>query len=444
MKNLFVLLASGGAHSEGVVIFFIMTTAVFNVLNVYWFLSLLSSIRTPENIGVNSVTIGRQSMKVKWFAFNLNWFDVGFTLTFGDLQTTKLKIDNSSYTAATPGLTVPMIVIAVSANLANKVESLENPFTSSVVVSVATFGVCKVVSWINDRALKINTTLTARQHSTKPTGKTPFHSVPKVERLVHEVRLNYLCVPSLANGGDENLFETILKRTPLPKGRDAFTSVHVIAPPQEMKSAIAEKTLAMLMVGNNLRIERKEFIIHRLSDRCTGKETMDEYSSVFDVASELILKKADRASLVIFIGWDDERYDFYAAMIGMLPFRGVSMALISQRKVRACWYRCDELRKCSFCTLASSIDVFVHEVSAANSEVVFNVINIASLSIHHALCSDTTTSSHTRPPRRSSILRAPTRPGWVCSPSRLSLGPCLHASRIPPSSPGSPAISRSS
>jgi len=332
MKDLFLLIASRNAHSEAVVVFFIMTTVIFNILNVYWFLSLISSIRTPENIGVSSVTIGRQSMKVKWFAFNLNWFDVGFTLTFGDLQTTKLKIDNSSYTAATPGLTVPMIVIAVSANLATKVESLDNPFTSSVVVSVATFGVCKVISFINERALKINTTVTARQHSTKPTGQTPFHTIPKVERLVNEVRLNYLQVPSLANGGDENLFETILSRTPLPKGRDAFTSVHIIAPPSEIKSAAAEKTLAMLTVGNNLRTERKELHVHRLLSRCTGKEPMDEYATVFDVASNLILQKADRASLCIFVGWEEERFDFYAAMIGMLPFRGVSMALVTQRK----------------------------------------------------------------------------------------------------------------
>ena len=40
--------------------FFILTTVIFNILNVYWFLSLISSIRTPENIGVSSVTIGRQ------------------------------------------------------------------------------------------------------------------------------------------------------------------------------------------------------------------------------------------------------------------------------------------------------------------------------------------------------------------------------------------------
>ena len=59
---------------------------------------------------------------------------------------------------------------------------------------------------------------------------------------------------------------------------------------------------------------------------------MDEYATVFSVASDLILLKADRASLVIFVGYEDSNHDFYAAMIGMLPFRGVSMALITQRQ----------------------------------------------------------------------------------------------------------------
>jgi len=59
---------------------------------------------------------------------------------------------------------------------------------------------------------------------------------------------------------------------------------------------------------------------------------MDEYNTVFDVASNLVLKKADRTSLIVFVGWEDASMDFYGAMIAMLPFRGVHLALITQRK----------------------------------------------------------------------------------------------------------------
>ena len=133
MVELFTLLNSSTSHNPQVVCFYIFANYTFNVMNVYYFISLLIGMRTPDNIGVNYVTMGKKGralMKVKWFAFNLNWFDVGFTLSFGDVQTTKLKIDNSSYTKATPGLTVPLVVMAVAINMANTVENMENPVQS--------------------------------------------------------------------------------------------------------------------------------------------------------------------------------------------------------------------------------------------------------------------------------------------------------------------------
>eukprot|EP00656_Telonema_subtile_P013409 TRINITY_DN16814_c0_g1_i1.p1 TRINITY_DN16814_c0_g1~~TRINITY_DN16814_c0_g1_i1.p1 ORF type:complete len:681 (+),score=172.11 TRINITY_DN16814_c0_g1_i1:469-2511(+) len=59
---------------------------------------------------------------------------------------------------------------------------------------------------------------------------------------------------------------------------------------------------------------------------------MEEYSSIFKVTCDLILLKADRASLVVFIGTEEAEFDFYAALIGMLPFRGLSTALVTQKK----------------------------------------------------------------------------------------------------------------
>jgi 3-dehydroquinate synthetase len=58
---------------------------------------------------------------------------------------------------------------------------------------------------------------------------------------------------------------------------------------------------------------------------------MEEYEAIFQTASSIILAKADRASLLLYVGWEDDSKDAYAALIGMLPFRGVSTALLTQR-----------------------------------------------------------------------------------------------------------------
>jgi len=93
----------------------------------------------------------------------------------------------------------------------------------------------------------------------------------------------------------------------------------------------------VLQIVFNLQFQakdaNKECVVHRLLDVSSSQEPMDEYNTVFDVASNLVLKKADRASLIVFVGWEDTSMDFYGAMIAMLPFRGVHLALITQRKL---------------------------------------------------------------------------------------------------------------
>ena len=59
---------------------------------------------------------------------------------------------------------------------------------------------------------------------------------------------------------------------------------------------------------------------------------MQEYNTIFKAASSLLMEKADRASLLVFVGWEDVKMDSYAAFIGLLPFRGVQVALITRRK----------------------------------------------------------------------------------------------------------------
>jgi len=58
-----------------------------------------------------------------------------------------------------------------------------------------------------------------------------------------------------------------------------------------------------------------------------------EWTAIFETASDLILGKADRASLVVFLSDMQGDYDSFASFIGMLPFRGVATALVSFNNV---------------------------------------------------------------------------------------------------------------
>jgi len=126
--------------------------------------------------------------------------------------------------------------------------------------------------------------------------------------------------------------QTILDQTPKPKGRNSFSSIHVVGPHESVKSAEADRTIEVLV--NGAQALKKELHLHRLNEAgCKFDSTpMDEYNTIFEVASSLLLKKADRASLLVFVGWEDWQMDCYAAFIGMLPFRGIQVALLSRRQ----------------------------------------------------------------------------------------------------------------
>jgi len=105
----------------------------------------------------------------------------------------------------------------------------------------------------------------------------------------------------------------------------------VVGPHENIQSVEAEKTIRAVLDGAN--ILKKEIHLHRLNTiGCVkGALPMDEYNTIFEAASSLLLTKADRASLVIFVGWENIEMDSYAAFIGMLPFRGLQVALLSRR-----------------------------------------------------------------------------------------------------------------
>ena len=78
---------------------------------------------------------------------------------------------------------------------------------------------------------------------------------------------------------------------------------------------------------------KNETHLHRLKKvECKPNATpMEEYNAIFETASSLLLSKADSASILIFVGWENSQMDAYAAFIGMLPFHGVQVALLSRR-----------------------------------------------------------------------------------------------------------------
>lgn len=134
-----------------------------------------------------------------------------------------------------------------------------------------------------------------------------------------------------ARNDAKSFVKTILDETPKPKGRNAFTSLHVVGPHESIQCVQAEKTIKTVLDGAN--VLKKEIHLHRLRTiGCVkGATPMDEYNTIFEAASSLLLAKADRASLVIFVGWENVEMDSYAAFIGMLPFRGLQVALLTRR-----------------------------------------------------------------------------------------------------------------
>ena len=127
--------------------------------------------------------------------------------------------------------------------------------------------------------------------------------------------------------------QKILNDTPKPKGRNAFTSIHIVGPHESVRSAEAEETIRTLCEGSEAL--NKEVFVHRLDavGCMEGATPMQEYNTIFKALHHPSWwKNADRASLLVFVGWEDVKMDSYAAFIGLLPFRGVQVALITRRK----------------------------------------------------------------------------------------------------------------
>ena len=101
---------------------------------------------------------------------------------------------------------------------------------------------------------------------------------------------------------------------------------------KSVSSDDSELTVRTLVEGAKLL--QRDVHLHRLNKSvCSNSSSpMEEYKAIFETASSLLLSKADRASLLVSVGWEDVSMDAYAAFIGMLPFRGIQVALLSKRQ----------------------------------------------------------------------------------------------------------------
>jgi hypothetical protein len=158
-----------------------------------------------------------------------------------------------------------------------------------------------------------------------------FYRIPTME--AKHVALKYTNVSK-----EDPELSVILENTPKPKGRTSFSNIHFVAPTGGQLETVAEVQLESLKrqcddVG-------KTFYVHRMNFVNAASNLGDplwEFNAIFEVASELLMQGADRASLLLYVGPQDSKFDCFSAFVGMLPFRGVSVALLSQVSV---WFCC--------------------------------------------------------------------------------------------------------
>eukprot|EP01063_Lacrimia_lanifica_P002410 TRINITY_DN1126_c0_g1_i1.p1 TRINITY_DN1126_c0_g1~~TRINITY_DN1126_c0_g1_i1.p1 ORF type:complete len:792 (+),score=422.84 TRINITY_DN1126_c0_g1_i1:74-2449(+) len=107
--------------------------------------------------------------------------------------------------------------------------------------------------------------------------------------------------------------DEIAALTPKPKGRDNFSSFHVIHRGAGATAVVADARCH----------------VYELPE--THGDPVAEYNAIFAITSELVLKGADRASLLVYVGQEGGAEDGFGAFFGMLPFRGVQLAMVTRR-----------------------------------------------------------------------------------------------------------------
>jgi len=115
-----------------------------------------------------------------------------------------------------------------------------------------------------------------------------------------------------------------MRKTPLPCGVGEFSSLHVVSAAEGAASSEAR------LLRQSAQDIGKRACLYAWP--ALERDDIDgEYRALFGVASEMILNGADRASLLVFVaaGAGCHESMAIAAILGMLPFRGVQVAFVT-------------------------------------------------------------------------------------------------------------------
>jgi len=125
--------------------------------------------------------------------------------------------------------------------------------------------------------------------------ETDFYRTPELEEKKVDICYHKIDVssPDLA---------FIIENTPKPKGRTTFSTVHIVAPTSGILETVGEEQL--ISIKQQCDLMKKTFHVHRFNFVNAASNLGDplwEFNAIFEIASELLMQGADRASLLLFM-----------------------------------------------------------------------------------------------------------------------------------------------
>lgn len=165
----------------------------------------------------------------------------------------------------------------------------------------------------------------AEAHKEELTPDTPFHQRPG--SVLGSPEVPYFCLPDGAAASSRARLCEILSKTPLPLGAAEFSSLHIVSAAED---AAASEARLLQQSAQEIGKAARLYAWPALE-----RDDVDgEYEAFFGITSEMILHGADRASLLVFVaGTGGSECMAIAAILGMLPFRGVQVALLTREAV---------------------------------------------------------------------------------------------------------------
>lgn len=113
--------------------------------------------------------------------------------------------------------------------------------------------------------------------------------------------------------------QTVAEKTPKPKGHAKFSTIEVV----HQGGSLAHRLMNAPWLDFEVPVR-----FYELQE--SDGDPVREYNAIFDIETRMMLAKTNRQSLVVFVGNPEKpELDAFAGFLGMLPFRGISVALIS-------------------------------------------------------------------------------------------------------------------